>query len=109
MLLAGEDLNVRIGEKDTYYGFEETSKRASRDLKTNNRAEIVLEMLNNKDWMVMNGRPPGDERDEFTFTGARGSSVIDYVIYNRKVWDATQKFEVEERVDSDHILLVFKI
>lgn len=49
-----------------------------------------------------NGNLRGDERGEFTYTGGKGDSVIDYVIVNQRAWDRIEKLTVEKRVESDH-------
>ncbi|KAK0169531.1 hypothetical protein PV328_011925 [Microctonus aethiopoides] len=43
---------------------------------------------------------------EWTYSGARGNSVIDYVLGNDSTWEGVIKMEVEEKVDSDHQPLV---
>jgi len=47
----------------------------------------------------------GDWRGEFTYVGARGSTVIDYILVNERALDRTIDFKVESRVDSDHMPL----
>lgn len=44
----------------------------------------------------------GDEGGEFTYTGARGHSVIDLVIGNGEVREKIERLEAEGRVKSDH-------
>lgn len=47
----------------------------------------------------------GDWEGEFTYVGARGSSVIDYIIVNEYIHDKVLEFKVDDRVDSDHLPL----
>lgn len=38
--------------------------------------------------------------------GARGSTVIDYVITNEKAYDKVREFRIGDRVDSDHMPMI---
>lgn len=44
-----------------------------------------------------------------TYIGDKGSTVIDYVFVNDKVWEDNMIFKVEERVDSDQAPLTLQI
>ena len=39
----------------------------------------MLEVIDSKGWSVLNGNCEGDTNGEFTYVGARGNSIIDYV------------------------------
>ena len=39
---------------------------------------------------------------EWTYTGGRGNSVIDYVLWNEDTRERVERMEVAERVESDH-------
>lgn len=41
-----------------------------------------------------------------TYTGGRGQSVIDYIIGDNRARERIEKMVVEERVYSDHLLIV---
>lgn len=58
---------------------------------------------------VLNGTIKEDKEGEFMYTGTRGSSVIDYIIVNEYDLDRMEKFRVEGRVDSDHLLVTTRI
>lgn len=47
-----------------------------------------------------------NEEEEFTYTGGKGETVIDYVLGEEKIRDKVERLEVGERVDSDHHPLV---
>lgn len=51
----------------------------------------------------------GDERGEYTYTGGRDNTMIDYVVGDEEVRERIRKLEVEGRVDSDHHPLVVTI
>ncbi|KAJ8666919.1 hypothetical protein QAD02_008581 [Eretmocerus hayati] len=42
------------------------------------------------------------DKGEFTYVGARGSTVIDYIIVNGEVEENVDSFRVEDRIESDH-------
>lgn len=39
-----------------------------------------MDFVENREWSIFNGSMMGDEKGEFTFTGERGCTVIDYVL-----------------------------
>lgn len=43
-----------------------------------------------------------DEEEEWTYTGKRRESIIDYVLRNEETRERIKKMKVKERVDSDH-------
>lgn len=51
----------------------------------------------------MNWNINGDEKEELTYIGARGSSVIDYAIGNTEVRDKIDNLIVQERTKWDHL------
>lgn len=57
-------------------------------------------------WCLANGTKQEDEGGEFTYVGARGTSVIDYLLVNTEGWELLEEFKVESRIESDHMPLV---
>jgi len=43
-----------------------------------------------------------DWEGEFTYVGARVSSVIDYVLVNKNICNKVNRFRIEDRMDSNH-------
>jgi len=43
----------------------------------------------------------GDE-GEFTFTGGRGNSTIDFVLDDKEIREEIEDMRIENRIDSDH-------
>jgi len=43
-----------------------------------------------------------DEGAEYTFTGGRGNTVIDYVIGDKEIRGKMNRMRIGERIDSDH-------
>ncbi|XP_020285268.1 golgin subfamily A member 6-like protein 6 [Pseudomyrmex gracilis] len=74
----------------------------------NGGRKIIDSMIENG-LNVLNGRINGDWDGEFTYVGAGGSTVIDYVFVNELIVDKVTEFKVEERVDSDHMPVCLKM
>lgn len=105
-IIVGGDFNIRIGTEGKNFNVCEdigVDIRNSKDKILGNRARKMIDFIENKGWIILNGRTIGDEEGEFTFIGPRGSSVIDYIIVNEKMRERISKFIVEERADSDHV------
>jgi len=60
-------------------------------------------------WEILNGCTEGDWEGEFTYIGARGTSVIDYVITSENISNRISSFRIGNRVDSDHMPLELTI
>ncbi|XP_071581926.1 uncharacterized protein [Temnothorax nylanderi] len=101
-MLIGGDFN-RIGELGG--GEEEDGgvERKSKDKLVSNGGKGLIDLIQDKGWYVLNGTMVGDWDGEYTFVGARGSSVIDYVFCNKKARDFVRELSIGDRVDSDHM------
>lgn len=105
MLILGGDFNVRTGELGRFICEKEEEgikERKSKDGESNIEGKRLIEIVEEKGWYILNGTKEGDEDGEFTFIGGRGNTVIDYGIVNRLGWERVEKFEVIDKVDSDH-------
>jgi len=103
ILIIGRDFNIRTGELGG--GNEGEEDRRSRDRIVSNSGKNLIGWIQDKGWYILNGRTKGDWRGEFTYAGARGSIVIDYVFVNERAMDRIIEFKIESRVDSDHMPL----
>lgn len=109
-VIIGGDFNARTGEKGAMVGCGgEEWERRSKDKKINKEGRILLEEIEEEGWGIMNGAKEGDKEGEFTYVGARGTTVIDYVIGDAEAWEETEKFVVEEGVESDHQPIVVEL
>lgn len=54
--------------------------RRSKDKKINAENRIMLKILGELEWFILNGDIEGDLNEEWTYTGEREELVIDYVI-----------------------------
>lgn len=70
-------------------------------------------MIEERGYMILNGCIDGDSEYEYTYTGGRGETVIDYVLGNEKIIEDVRKvevgIEVGEEVDSDLYPVVVKL
>jgi len=64
-----------------------------------------VELITEYDWHILNGRSRGDWEGEYTYVGARGSSIIDYAMVNDNICDRIVEFRIDVRVDSNHMPL----
>ncbi|XP_018402019.1 PREDICTED: uncharacterized protein LOC108779148 [Cyphomyrmex costatus] len=102
-ILLGGDFNARTGTEGALVeGMEEEKERCSKDKKINKDGRILIKVMEEEGWGIMNGRKQGDEKGEWTYSGGRGESVIDYAIGNIEAWGEVKEIRVEERVESDH-------
>jgi len=51
----------------------------------------------------------GVEEGEFTFTGRKGNTVIDYVLGDEEMKERVVSLKIGERIDSDHQPVVVRI
>ncbi|XP_067206638.1 uncharacterized protein [Linepithema humile] len=106
--IIGGDFNARTGREgggvrgEEEEEEEEMEKRRSKDIKINGEGRKLVEYIEEKGWEIFNGSVRGDEEGEYTFTGGRGNTVIDYVIGEGEIRDRIEKMRIGDRVDSDH-------
>lgn len=103
------DFNARIGKKGggMVVGEEkeeggERGKRQSKDRKINGEKRKMVDFLEEKGWRIFNGNVRGDEEGEYTFTGGRGNTVIDYVLGGEEVKERVKRMRIGDRIETDH-------
>ena len=107
-VVIGGDFNARTGEEEERMGEEveegggEMGSRRSKDEVVNGEGRRLCRYLEERGWGILNGNEEGDEEGEWTYTGGRGNSVIDYVLGNEEMREGVERMEVGERIDSDH-------
>lgn len=109
MMIIG-DLNARIGTEParTDMEGEEEWERNSEDPTTNNEGKKLLRLCQEYGLTAMNGRIQGDEDGKLTYIGARGNSVIDYLIIKEQEEIPITEMKVIGREESDHFPLILK-
>ncbi|XP_026827634.1 golgin subfamily A member 6-like protein 22 [Ooceraea biroi] len=58
--------------------------------------------MEERGWSIFNGNCKGDEVGEYTFTGGRGCTVIDYVMGDSEVRERIAEMKIGDKIDSDH-------
>lgn len=69
----------------------------------------LMKWIRESDLEILNGKTEGDRKGKFTYIGARGSTVIDYIFVNKNLIEEVVKFSVEERVESDHLPICVEV
>ena len=84
--------------------------RNSKDTVSNAVGRTLVETFSELGLIILNGCSVSDDAGEFTYLGARGSSVIDICGVSVNILDEVLDFEVLPQVYSDHmpIVLTFK-
>ncbi|XP_071576349.1 uncharacterized protein [Temnothorax nylanderi] len=105
--IIGGDFNARTGQEgggieDEEGGDRCRGGRSSKDKKIDREGRMLVNSIEERGWEIFNGKVRGDEEGEFTFTGGRGDTVIDYVIGEGEVREKVEKMIVGDKVDSDH-------
>jgi len=91
--IIGGDFNARTEreggarEREGNYKSGERKSRKSKDGKMNREGKKLVEKIEEWGWSIWNGNIIGDEEGEYTFTGGKGNTVIDYVISDEKTRD----------------------
>ena len=81
---------------------EEGGGRISKDRKVNKDGRSLVKLVEETGWEILNGSIEGDEEGEYTYTGGRGTTVIDYVVGDESTRMGVERMEVGDRVVSDH-------
>jgi len=118
--MIGRDFNARTGEEKDGIMLEgkivkmkkesEDEGKRNRNLKDrkmNRKEKLLMEFLEERE--ILNGCTIGDEEGEFTFTGGKGNTVIDYVLEDEEMRERVINLKIGERTDSDHQPVVMRI
>jgi len=65
-------------------------ERSSRDGVVSRQGRDLLELVEERGWLILNGEKRGDEEGEWTFEKAEGKSVIDFGFTNWVAWGKIQ-------------------
>lgn len=78
------DFNAGTGKEGGRIVEEEEGERKSKDGKCNRVGLRLCKFVKKMGWSILNGNVEGDEEGEWTYTGGRGNSMIDYVLGNEE-------------------------
>src|SRR5436190_10980259 len=108
-IIIGGDFNARTGREGGRVGMGRTEEEGKEERKRKSRDEVmkgegrkIVNFIGEMGWSIFNGDMRGDEEGEWTFTGGRGNTVIDYVIGNKECREKVKRLRVGDKIDSDH-------
>lgn len=82
-------------------------ERKSRDKNKNADGKEIIEWMTENGVGIVNGSVVGDKDGNYTYVGARGITVIDYVLRNGRD-EMEESMEIREVVWSDHLQLLYE-
>lgn len=86
--LIGGNFNARTREEEGWKDEEEYDRekknRKSKDKKMNREEKKLIEFIQGKGWVILNGNTKGDEEGKFMHTGGKGETVIDYILGDKE-------------------------
>lgn len=109
------DFNCRIGTEDTveeqvFLNSTLEYPRTSLDKVLNKRGKVLLEMMENLNLEVCNGRTKSDRPGSFTFMSPVGKSVIDLALVNVLGVEVVEDLAVTSLCDfTDHEALLLEV
>lgn len=77
-------------------------KRSSKDKKLDKEGRKLQDVIGEVGMQIFNGAVKGDIRGKFTYTGGRGSTVIDYVVEGQEEKERVEEMRIGDNCDSDH-------
>lgn len=90
------DCNARIGEKqvlpEEVLGKDINCFRKSRDQILNKNGEQFIDLCNDHNLVILNGRITGFSEGHYTFIGGQGCSVIDFCSVSMNVLEYISEF-----------------
>ena len=87
---------------------ERLYSRHSKDDITNEFGRYLLKLCEQFSLVILNGLAPGDTLGDFTYIAHNGSSVVDYFLMSKSIFDCALNLRVLARVDSKHMPVEFQ-
>ena len=88
---------------------ENVQDRQNKDKSANNYGHYLINLCKLTGMFLANGRHHGDLLGEYTFINQNGKSTIDYLLADSDSYYLIQNFQVQSRVESDHMPLTWDI
>jgi len=110
--LIGGDFNARSGDEGGKIEEEEgegNKYRRSKDRKINGEGKRLIDCVRERGWWILNGEIRGDEEGNWTYTGSRRESIIDYVLINEELEEEIDQLIIGDNIDSDHHPLIVRL
>ena len=103
------DFNSRVGDiDDKIEGMEQyvhfNNERTGEDKINNQRGKILMELMDDLDLVLLNGRTTGDAPAKYTYYSTSGNSTIDLIFLNRDNLFKVENLSFEDMNVSDHFL-----
>ena len=83
--------------------------RNSKDPEQNSFGRELITFCRSYGIHILNGRKEGDIDGKITCISNGGSSVVDYMMVNTRIYDMVKRFEVLTRTESDHFPLICEL
>lgn len=107
--IVGGDFNARTGceggglvWEEGWGRDEEEVGRRFKNRKMDWEGKRLVKFIEEKGWEIFNGNVVRDEEGEYTFTGGRGNTVMDYIMGGREVKEMIERLKIGLQADSDH-------
>lgn len=115
-IIIGGDFNCRVGELNNLLDlqYDNLSRlsliRSSLDTFSNPRGQKLNDLMESNNFLLLNGRTPGDTPANYTYLSKNGASVIDLVWINITHTDLVYDYHVALRpTQSDHFPTVLTL
>jgi hypothetical protein len=107
------DLNGRVGLSQQHTKniiFDNIARnRHSKDPILDSKGKKLLNLFQEFNGLILNGRTNSDINGELTFVGGMGSSVIDYCVVAESIGQLISDFKIDYQTFSDHMPLDLKL
>jgi len=111
--MIGGDSNAWTREEGGRFGLEggdeEGLERRSMDKKVNKEEKRLIEYIKERGWSIVKGGIRDDEKRNWTYTGGREESVVDYVLVNKETREEVVNLKIGDQIDSDHHPVVIRM
>ena len=81
-------------------------ERKSKDKASNVYGEKLIDLCNDWNLFILNGRKSGDSKGEITCIANKGKSIVDYMICSGDIYEYVKNMYVDNRCESDHFPIV---
>lgn len=106
-IIIGRDFNAKTGgEGGVFNEYGESHERKREDKVVNREGKVLINWMNELGIGILN--EVGNEgKGDYTYVGARGSTIIDYVLKKEYKENLEKRIEVRESTKSDHMKIIY--
>lgn len=104
-IIINGDFNARLGkfQNDIYFSTMYLNKsRECLDNIVNQRGKIFINLINDLNLILLNGRSKRDFNGDYTFISTNGASCIDFSLINHLGINLIYDFYVDNNIESNH-------